>query len=73
MRPLPVLAALLTARALHAAEPPADPSADPPAKDTPVEVEIAAARAVAAPSTRLPGPDSSCPPLAPVRISEPFE
>jgi methylmalonyl-CoA mutase len=48
-------------------------TAFPPAKETPVEVEIAAAKAVAAPSTRLPGPDSTCPPLAPIRISQPFE
>jgi methylmalonyl-CoA mutase len=48
-------------------------TAFPPAKDTPVEVEIAAARPVQAPSARLPGPDSSCPPLKPMRISEAFE
>lgn len=48
-------------------------TAFPPAKDTPVEVEIAAARAVPAPSARLPGPDSSCPPLTPMRIAETFE
>ena len=48
-------------------------TAFPPATDTPVEVEIAAARAVDAPSTRLPGPDSSCPPLRPMRIAEAFE
>jgi methylmalonyl-CoA mutase len=48
-------------------------TAFPPAKDTPVEVEIAAARPVAAPSPRLPGPDSACAPLKPLRISEPFE
>jgi methylmalonyl-CoA mutase len=48
-------------------------TAFPPAKDTPVEVEVAAAKAVAAPSTRLPGPDSACPPLKPMRISEAFE
>ncbi len=48
-------------------------TAFPPAKDTPVEVEIAAARAVNAPSPRLPGPDSACPPLRPLRISEAFE
>jgi methylmalonyl-CoA mutase len=48
-------------------------TAFPPAKDTPVEVEIAAAKAVAAPSVRLPGPDSACMPLKPMRISEAFE
>jgi methylmalonyl-CoA mutase len=48
-------------------------TAFPPAKDTPVEVEIAAAKPVQAPSARLPGPDSTCPPLQPMRIAEPFE
>ena len=48
-------------------------TAFPPAKDTPVEVEIAAAKPAAAPSPRLPGPDSACPPLKPTRISEAFE
>jgi methylmalonyl-CoA mutase len=48
-------------------------TAFPPAKDAPVEVEIAAAKAVPAPSARLPGPDSSCAPLRPMRISEAFE
>ncbi len=48
-------------------------TAFPPAKDTAVEVEIAAARAVAAPSPTLPGPDTACPPLKPMRVSEPFE
>ncbi|MGZ6015982.1 MAG: methylmalonyl-CoA mutase family protein, partial [Phenylobacterium sp.] len=57
---------------------PSDPkiigvTAFPPAKETPVEVEIAAARAVSAPSARLPGPDSGCPPLRPMRIPEAFE
>ncbi len=48
-------------------------TAFPPAKDTPVEVEVAAARSAPAPSPRLPGPDSTCPRLSPIRISEPFE
>jgi methylmalonyl-CoA mutase len=48
-------------------------TAFPPAQDTPVEVEIAAAKPVTAPSTRLPGPDTTCPPLKPMRISEAFE
>ena len=34
---------------------------------------MAVARAVAAPSPRLPGPDSACPPLAPIRLAKPFE
>jgi methylmalonyl-CoA mutase len=48
-------------------------TAFPPAKDTPVEVEVAAARPVQAPSTRLPGPDSACPPLKAMRIAEAYE
>ncbi|HZZ30365.1 MAG TPA: methylmalonyl-CoA mutase family protein, partial [Phenylobacterium sp.] len=48
-------------------------TAFPPAKDVPVEVEIAAAKPTSAPSPRLPGPDSACPPLQPMRISEAFE
>ncbi|HEX4710260.1 methylmalonyl-CoA mutase family protein [Phenylobacterium sp.] len=48
-------------------------TAFPPAKDTPVEVEVAAARSVAAPSTRLPGPDGACPALRAMRTAETFE
>jgi len=48
-------------------------TAFPPDKDAPVEVEIAAAKPVNAPSARLPGPDSACPPLTPMRLSEAFE
>jgi len=48
-------------------------TAFPPDKDASVEVEVAAARPTPAPGARLPGPDSKCPPLRPVRISEPFE
>ncbi|MGH6965859.1 MAG: methylmalonyl-CoA mutase family protein [Phenylobacterium sp.] len=48
-------------------------TAFPPDKDAPVEVEIAAAKPVQAPSPRLPGPDSACPPLTPMRLSEAFE
>jgi methylmalonyl-CoA mutase len=48
-------------------------TAFPPDKDAPVEVEIAAARSVDAPSPRLPGPDSACTALAPMRLSEAFE
>ena len=48
-------------------------TAFPPAKDTPVEIEIAAAKPVAAPSPRLPGADSACVALKPLRISEAFE
>lgn len=45
----------------------------PPAKDEAVELEQAKAQPVAAPSPRLPGPDGRCPPLTPIRLSEPFE
>jgi methylmalonyl-CoA mutase len=48
-------------------------TAFPPDKDAPVEIEIAAAKPVEAPSARLPGPDSACPPLTPMRLSEAFE
>ncbi len=48
-------------------------TAFPPDQQQPVEVEIAAARARSAPSPRLPGPDSACPPLTPMRIAEAFE
>ncbi len=48
-------------------------TAFPPAKDTPVEVEVAAARAVQAQATRLPGPDSLCPPLRAMRVAEAYE
>jgi methylmalonyl-CoA mutase len=49
-------------------------NAFPPTQETPVEVERPKAKAAAkAPSPRLPGPDSACPPLAPIRLAEPFE
>jgi methylmalonyl-CoA mutase len=48
-------------------------TAFPPTHEAPIEVELAAARAVDAPSVRLPGPDSACAPLTPMRISEAFE
>lgn len=48
-------------------------TAFPPAEESPVEVERPEPRAVEAPSARLPGPDSRCPPLKPTRISEAYE
>ncbi|MDP2212713.1 methylmalonyl-CoA mutase family protein [Phenylobacterium sp.] len=48
-------------------------TAFPPAKDEPVEVDTVPGAPVTAPSPRLPGPDGRCPPLAPQRLSEPFE
>jgi methylmalonyl-CoA mutase len=49
-------------------------NAFPPAQETPVEVERPTAKAsVRAPSPRLPGPDSACPALAPIRLAEAYE
>lgn len=48
-------------------------TAFPPTNETPVEVEIAAAKPASAPTPRLPGPDGACPPLTPLRLSEAFE
>ena len=48
-------------------------TAFPPTKDEPVEIERATPKAVEAPFPRLPGPDSACPPLTPMRIAEAFE
>jgi len=48
-------------------------TAFPPTQDAPVEIEAPAAVSVEAPSVRLPGPDSRCPPLKPVRLAEPHE
>ncbi|MDB5466093.1 MAG: mutA [Phenylobacterium sp.] len=45
----------------------------PPDRDSPVEVERPTATPVDAPSPKLPGPDSHCEPLRPIRLSEPFE
>jgi methylmalonyl-CoA mutase len=77
---IPALASGRIAKGVEAAiaARPTDPkivgvTAFPPAKETPVEVELAAAKAVTAPASRLPGPDSACRPLTPMRISEAFE
>ncbi|MDO8799808.1 methylmalonyl-CoA mutase family protein [Phenylobacterium sp.] len=48
-------------------------TAFPQPDQAPVEVERAAPKAVEAPSPRLPGPDSHCPALTPVRLAEPYE
>jgi methylmalonyl-CoA mutase len=48
-------------------------TAFPPDRDTPVEVERATPKPVDAPSAALPGPDGKCPPLKPIRLSEPYE
>jgi methylmalonyl-CoA mutase len=48
-------------------------NAFPPDKDAPVEVERAEPWPVAAPSPVLPGPDSRCQSLEPIRIAAPYE
>jgi methylmalonyl-CoA mutase len=48
-------------------------TAFPPETDASPEVERRPARAVEAPSPRLPGPDGACPPLAPIRLAEAYE
>lgn len=48
-------------------------TAFPPDRAEDVEIERPTPRAVDAPSPRLPGPDGACPPLAPIRLAEPFE
>lgn len=48
-------------------------TAFPPTQAAPVEVATAAPRSVESPSTRLPGPDGACPPLAPLRLADPHE
>jgi methylmalonyl-CoA mutase len=48
-------------------------NAFPPEKDTPVEVERAVAKPVEAPSATLPGPDSHCSPLKPIRLAQAYE
>ena len=45
----------------------------PPAEDNPVEVEQPKVSPAQAPPTRLPGPDSRCPPLASIRLAQAFE
>jgi methylmalonyl-CoA mutase len=48
-------------------------TAFPPTDEAPVEVERPTAKAVEAPSPKLPGPDGHCPPLKAIRLSEPYE
>jgi methylmalonyl-CoA mutase len=43
------------------------------ADDKPAEVEAVSPSPVEAPDPRLPGPDSACPPLAPIRFAAAFE
>ena len=53
------------------------PSSAPPTRlmgaMTPVEVEAAAPASLDPLAARLPGPDSTCPPLTPMRLSERYE
>ncbi|HEX5379760.1 MAG TPA: methylmalonyl-CoA mutase family protein [Phenylobacterium sp.] len=48
-------------------------TAFPVAKEGEIEVDHPPAKAVDAPSPRLPGPDGHCPPLKSVRLAEPYE
>jgi len=48
-------------------------TAFPPSDQDPVEVEQPTIRHAEAPSPRLPGPDSHCPPLTPIRLSQAYE
>jgi methylmalonyl-CoA mutase len=48
-------------------------TAFPPTVVDKVEVEHPDIRPATAPDVRLPGPDGQCPPLAPIRLSEPYE
>ena len=48
-------------------------TAFPPTGQDPVEVDKPVIHPVEAPSARLPGPDSHCPPLAPIRLSQAYE
>ena len=48
-------------------------TAFPPEAEAPIEVEAAAPGPATAPDARLPGPDTTCPPLVPVRLSQAWE
>ena len=48
-------------------------TAFPQPDQAPVDVVRATPKAVEAPSPRLPGPDSHCPALNPIRLAEPYE
>ena len=48
-------------------------NAFPPTRESPVEVEPVAPKPAAAPSPALPGADSACPPLKPIRLAEAYE
>lgn len=48
-------------------------TAFPPTQAAPVEIDRPECRPVDAPSPRLPGPDTTCPPLRAIRLSEAYE
>lgn len=48
-------------------------NAFPPTKEEPVEVETPQPKSVDAPSATLPGPDSACTALKPIRLAEAYE
>jgi methylmalonyl-CoA mutase len=48
-------------------------NAFPPTQEEAVEVETPQPKSVDAPSVALPGPDSACPPMKPIRLAEPYE
>lgn len=48
-------------------------NAFPPTDEASVDLEPATPQPVEAPSPRLPGPDSTCPPLKPIRLSAAYE
>jgi len=48
-------------------------TAFPPTGQDPVDVDTPVIRPVEAPLARLPGPDSQCQPLAPIRLSQAYE
>lgn len=48
-------------------------TAFPPTDAAPVEVESTAPATLSPEAARLPGPDSQCPPLTPIRLSESYE
>lgn len=68
-----VVAAANTARAAAGKPRIVGVTAFPPEAPSTVEVETATPKPVEAPSVRLPGPDGHCPPLKPIRLSEPYE
>lgn len=67
------IAAAVAARAAAGVPKIVGVTAFPPTAEAVVEVDRTPARPVEAPSARLPGPDSRCPPLTPIRIAAEHE